>query len=334
MASRQIALLSSRKVLYAAIAGNILVAATKFAAAALTGSSAMLSEAVHSVVDSGNSLLLLYGMHRAKALPDQEHPLGYGREIYFWSFVVAVLVFALGAGFSLFEGIAHVIAPEPMQNPAINYTVLGFSALFDGATWWIALRNFKGHLLYRELFSAIRNSKDPPSFMVLFEDSAALIGLIVAFAGTYLSVRLGLPVLDGVASIMIAFVLAATAVLLAKETKGLLIGESADRIIVDSIMRLASEMDGVDHANGVLTIHLAPQQIAVFLSLEFADELKASDIEVRVAELERRLRHAHPTVIALFVKPQSPSGYRDAVARRHGKPDGQRPAWTSPQPKG
>ena len=334
MAPRQIALLSSRKVLYAAIAGNILVAATKFAAAALTGSSAMLSEAVHSVVDSGNSLLLLYGMHRAKALPDQEHPLGHGREIYFWSFVVAVLVFALGAGFSLYEGIAHVVAPEPMQNPAINYTVLGFSALFDGATWWIALRNFKGRLLYRELFRAIRDSKDPPSFMVLFEDSAALIGLIVAFAGTYFSVRLGLPVLDGVASIMIGLVLAATAVLLAKETKGLLIGESADRIIVDSIMRLASDMDGVDHANGILTIHLAPQQIAVALSLEFADELKTSDIEVRVTELERRLRHAHPTVIALFVKPQSPSGYRDAVARRHGKPDEQRPSWTSPQPEG
>ena len=155
--------------------------------------------------------------------------------------------------------------------------------------------------------------------MVLFEDSAALIGLIFAFAGTYFSVGLGMPVLDGVASIMISLVLAATAVLLAKETKGLLIGESADPIIVESIMRLATEMDGVDHANGVLTIHLAPRQIAVALSLEFADELRTSDIEVRVVELERRLRHAHPTVIALFVMPQSPSGYRDTVARRQGK---------------
>ena len=200
----------------------------------------------------------------------------------------------------------------------LNYIVLGFSALFDGATWWIALRNFKGRLLYRELFRSIRNSKDPPSFMVLFEDSAALIGLVIAFAGTYFSVRLGMPVIDGAASIMISLVLAATAVLLAKETKGLLIGESADPIIVESIMRLANGMDGVDHANGVLTIHLAPQQIAVALSLEFADELRTSDIEVRVIELERRLRHAHPAVIALFVKPQSPSGYRDAVAKRQG----------------
>lgn len=328
MAPRQIAPLSSRRVIYAAIAGNILVAVTKFAAAALTGSSAMLSEAVHSVVDSGNSLLLLYGMHRAKALPDRDHPLGYGREIYFWSFAVAVLVFALGAGLALYEGIAHVINPEPMRNPAINYTVLGLSALFDGATWWIALKNFKGHLPYTALFKAIRDSKDPPSFIVLFEDSAAIIGLIIAFAGTYFAVSLDMPVLDGVASIMIGLVLAATAVLLAKETKGLLIGESADQSIVDSIMRLAGEMDGVAHANGILTVHLAPQQIAVGLSLEFADELRTSDIEVRVAELERRLRHAHPAVIALFVKPQSPGGYQDAVTTHRGKLNEQRQAET------
>jgi cation diffusion facilitator family transporter len=219
MATRRIASLSSRKVIYAAIADNLLVAATKFGAAAWTGSSAMLSEGVHSVVDTGNSLLLLYGLNRAKRSPDHDHPLGYGREIYFWSFVVAVLVFALGAGVSFYEGAAHVLNPEPIRNPVVNYAVLGLSALFDGATWWIALRNFKGRMKFSSLIGAIHNSKDPPSFMVLFEDSAALIGLFIAFAGTYLSVKLHSPIVDGFASILIGVVLAATAALLAWEPK-------------------------------------------------------------------------------------------------------------------
>ena len=318
MATRRIASLSSRKVIYAAMVGNLLVAATKFGAAAWTGSSAMLSEGVHSVVDTGNSLLLLYGLHRAEKSPDHNHPLGYGREIYFWSFVVAVMVFALGAGVSFYEGVAHVLNPEPIRNAAINYVVLGLSALFDGTTWWIALRNFKGRMKFSRLVGAIHNSKDPPSFMVLFEDSAALIGLIIAFTGTYLMVRFDLPILDGVASILIAVVLAATAFLLAWETKGLLIGEAADRPIVDSIMRVANAMEGVAHANGIITVHLAPAQILVALSLEFADELKTTDIELKIAELERRVRHLHPTVIALFVKPQSSGGFKDAIGRRYG----------------
>ena len=322
MAPRPLAPIFTRKVIYAAIVGNLLVAATKFGAAAWTGSSAMLSEAVHSIVDTGNSLLLLYGLHRAKEPPDHEHPLGYGREIYFWSFVVAVLVFALGAGVSLYEGIVHALNPEPIQDAAVNYVVIGLSTLFDGTTWWIALRNFKGRMRYSALFKAIRDSKDPTSFMVLFEDSAALIGLMIALAGTYFSVRLELPLLDGVASVLIGLVLAATATLLARETKGLLIGEGADPLIVESILRIATEMEGVAHANGIITVHIAPQQILVALSLELEDELKTPDIEVKVIELERRVRRLHPTVIALFVKPQSSSGYSDAIARRYGKPDG------------
>ena len=259
--------------------------------------------------------------NRAKRSPDHDHPLGYGREIYFWSFVVAVLVFALGAGVSFYEGVAHVLNPEPIRNPVVNYAVLGLSALFDGTTWWIALRNFKGRMKFSSLIGAIHNSKDPPSFMVLFEDSAALIGLIIAFAGTYLSVKFDPPIVDGFASILIGVVLAATAALLAWETKGLLIGEAADQPIIDSIMRVADEMEGVAHANGIITVHLAPEQILVALSLEFADELKTPDIEMKIAELERRVRHLHPTVIALFVKPQSSGGFKDAVGRRYGNAD-------------
>lgn len=277
MVRRRIASRSSQKVIYAAIIGNLLVAATKFGAAAFTGSSAMLSEAVHSVVDTGNSLLLLYGLYRAEQPPDHDHPLGYGRELYFWSFVVAVMVFALGAGVSLYEGVAHILSPQPIENAAVNYVVLGLSALFDGTTWWIAMRHFKGRMRYADIFRAIRKSKDPSSFMVLFEDSAALIGLIFAFAGTYFSVQLDLPVLDGVASILISAVLAVTAALLARETKGLLIGEAADQPIVESIMHIAEIMEGVAHANGVITVHLAPEQIVVALSLEPASFFEERD---------------------------------------------------------
>ena len=310
--------LSSRRVIYAAILGDFLIGLTKLTAAAWTGSSSLLSEGVHSIVDTGNGFLLLYGLHRSSARPDLEHPLGYGREIYFWSFVVAVLLFAFGAGVSLYQGVVHVLDPEPVQHPTASYAVLGISALFDGTTWWLALRNFRGERRYSEIFDAIRKSKDPPSFMVLFEDSAALAGILVAFAGIYLSVRLNLPILDGVGSILIGLILGVTAWLLAKETKSLLIGERADPGIVDSIMRVAEQIDGVDHANGILTVHLAPKEILVALSLEFADDLRTPEIEAKVVELERCVRLSHPEVVAVFVKPQSPEGFKATATRRFG----------------
>jgi len=311
--------LSSRRVIYAAILGDLLIGLTKLTAASWTGSSSLLSEGVHSIVDTGNGFLLLYGLHRAAVRPDIEHPLGYGREIYFWSFVVAVLLFAFGAGVSLYQGILHALNPGPIQHIAASYVVLGISALFDGTTWWLALRNFRGKRRYSEIVDAIRESKDPPSFMVLFEDSAALAGILVAFTGIFLSVHLDLPVLDGAGSIAIGLILGVTAWLLAKETKSLLIGERADPSIVDSILHVAAQIDGVTHANGVLTVHLAPQEILVALSLEFADELRTPEIEAKVIELERCVRLSHPEVVAVFVKPQSPEGFRETAARRFGK---------------
>jgi cation diffusion facilitator family transporter len=314
-----IARISSRRVIYAAILGDLLIGLTKLSAAAWTGSSSMLSEGVHSIVDTGNGFLLLCGLHRSAARPDIEHPLGYGREIFFWSFVVAVLLFAFGAGVSLYQGVVHVLNPEPVQHVASSYVVLGISTLFDGTTWWLALRNFRGERRYSEILDAIRESKDPPSFMVLFEDSAALAGIMVAFIGIYLSVRLDLPVLDGIGSILIGLILGATAWLLARETKSLLIGEPADPEIVDSILHVVGQIDGVTHANGVLTVHLAPQEILVALSLEFADELRTPEIEAKVIELERCVRLSHPEIVAVFVKPQSPEGFRETTARRFGK---------------
>ena len=310
---------SSREVVIAALAGNILVAATKAGAAAWTGGSAMVSEAIHSCVDTGNEILLLYGMRRATTQADREHPLGYGRELYFWSFIVALLVFALGAGVSIYEGILHLMTVQPVKDPMVNYLVLGLAFMFDGASWWISFRQFrtaKGALGYYEAF---RRSKDPPSFMVLFEDTAGLIGIVIAAFGTYAATSLGMPQFDGIASILIGLVLAGTAILLARESKSLLLGERADSKLTESIQRITEAASPSVKANGVLTVHLAPDQILAALSLEFPDNLRTPQIESAVIEIERRIRAAHPEVVTLFVKPQTPAAYRDTVRLRFGE---------------
>jgi len=306
---------SSKKVIYAAFLGNLLVALTKFGAAWWTGSSAMLSEAIHSVVDTSNQLLLLYGIRRATRPPDQRHPLGHGRELYFWSFIVALLMFTLGAGVTFYEGISHIIDPSEIVDPKVNYIVLACASLFEGATWAIALREFrkaKGEIGY---FEAVRRSKDPPSFIILFEDSAALLGLGIAFLGTLAAEWFAMPVLDGVAAIGISLVLGVTAIALARESKGLLIGEPASRRISDGIIEVARKVPGIERTHVVFTVHLAPDQVVVALSLEFADTLTTPEIEEKVAALEREIRQAYPEVIAIFVKPQSLGTYQSARRR-------------------
>ena len=297
----------SRKVIYAALAGNLMIALTKFAAAWWTGSSAMLSEGVHSVVDTSNQLLLLYGINRAQKPPDEDHPLGYGRELYFWSFIVALLIFSLGAGVSFYQGIAHIRVPVHIADPIVNYVVLAISFIFEGATFLIALKEFnktRGALGYIE---AVHLSKDPTSFLVLFEDSAALIGIVIAFLGTFAAVQLDMPVLDGVASIGIGIVLAGTATFLARESKALLIGEGARGRTMRSIRQIAGEQPGVERVNDLVTVHLSPNQVVAALSLEFKDELNTPQIEQAVASIERRICKQHPEVSTIFVKPQSGS---------------------------
>lgn len=296
---------SSVTTIYAALAGNLLVAATKAFAAFFTGSSSMLSEGVHSLVDTLNEGLLLYGYERAKRTPDIVHPLGYGRELYFWSFIVALLVFAVGAGVSLYQGIVRVFHPVSISDPAVNYVVLGLSFLFEGMSWSVAYRSFraaKGELGYWE---AVRRSKDPPSFMVLFEDTAALIGIVIAAIGIYASDALKLPILDGVASILIGFVLGITASVLARESKGLLIGERAHPAVAASLESLAMADPDVVSANVILTVHLAPTQIVAALSIQYSDHLRTPEIEASVERLERRLCERHPEVTELLVKPQT-----------------------------
>ena len=296
---------SSKIVVLAALAGNVAIAITKFVAAAITGSSAMLSEGVHSLVDSVNEVLLLYGMKRAAKPRDAGHPFGYGRELYFWSFIVALLVLALGAGVSIYEGVLHILHPHPMVKPLVNYLVLGASLLFEGVTWWIALKEFragKGRLGY---FEAFRRSKDPTTFTVLFEDSAALIGLLIALVGITASHALGRPQLDGVASIAIGGVLAVSSLLLARETKALLIGESAHPHVRDDILRIASEDRAILSANGVLTVQMGPKEVVAALSAEFHDDLDTTGIEACIHRIEAAIHAAHPAVSILFVKQQT-----------------------------
>lgn len=295
---------ASRLVVHAALAGNLLVALTKFAAAWWTGSSAMVSEAIHSTVDTADQIVLLYGMSRAERPPDALHPLGYGRELYFWSFIVALLMFTLGAGVTAYEGLDHILHPHPIENALVVYIVLAAACVFEGTSWAFALHQFrraKGDVGY---FEALRRSKDPPTFIVLFEDSAALVGLLIAFLGTFFAQRLDLPVLDGVASIGIAIVLTLTALMLAIESKALLIGEPASPDLRRAIMRTASGIGGIEHAQIVFTVHMAPDQVVVALSLEFRDSMMAPDIERAIDALEAAIQAAHPEVIAVFVKPE------------------------------
>jgi cation diffusion facilitator family transporter len=306
----------SRTAVWAALIGNLLVAITKGIAAFITGSSSMLSEAVHSLVDTGNEVLLLYGQNRAARPPDAEHPFGYGRELYFWSFVVALLIFALGAGISIYEGVVHILHPEPIRNPLVNYIVLALAFVFEGISWIVSFRQFRAAGGEREIYETFRRSKDPPSFMVLFEDSAALLGIMFAAAGIYTAVAFNEPMFDGVASILIGLVLAAVAVLLARESKSLLIGEPAEPDLVESIEREVSGVRGVVRTNGALTSYLSPDQLVLSLSIEFEDKLCVPELEEVVLELEKRIRARHPEVIALFVKPQTPRTFRAALDER------------------
>jgi cation diffusion facilitator family transporter len=295
----------SKSVIFAALAGNSAIAAVKFAAAAYTGSAAMLSEAIHSVVDTGNQGLLLFGLARAAKPADARHPFGYGLQLYFFTFVVAVMIFGVGAVVSLAEGVNKVLHPATVESAWVNYVVLGAAILFEGAVWIFALRAFNAERGGRGWVQAVRQSKDPTVFTVLFEDTAALLGLVIALACVYASERLDLPVLDGVGSIAVGLLLATTAVFLAIESQSLLTGEAADRGTREGIARIARAQDGVVGLNEALTMHFGPSDIFVALSLEFEDALPATGVEVAVTQIERRIKASYPAVSRVFVEAQS-----------------------------
>ena len=292
----------SKKIIFAALVGNTLISITKFIAASITGSSAMLSEAIHSLVDTGNQGLLLYGMKRAKKPADKDFPFGHGKEIYFWSFIVAILIFALGGGISVYEGIHHLLHPQPAKSPLINYLVLSLAIIFEGVAWFLALREFQRTKGNNGYVDAINQTKDPSVLVVLFEDSAAMLGLFVALAGIGLTQLTGNVYFDGGASVLIGFILIGTAIWLARETKGLLIGESAEPQIVQGIREIVQESAIIEGVNEILTMHMGPDFILVTLSADFVDSASADAVESQVAELDLQIKARFPRVKRVFIE--------------------------------
>ena len=309
------------KVIWAGLAANLLVATAKYVAAAFTGSSSMLSEAVHSTADCMNQVLLFYGMRRAREGPSAEHPLGTGREIYFWSFIVALLIFALGAGVSMYEGVIHILNPHEMESFVTNYAVLGVAMIFEGFSWSVAFREFRHRKGKRSYLQAAEETKDPRTLMMFSEDTAALLGLVIALLGTAAAQLTRNPVWDGVGSIGIGLLLAVVAIFLARENKKLLIGESARPALVKAIEEKTREEDSVEELNGVLTFQLSPFEVVVVLSVHFTPTMRSTEVEAAIERLEAHIRGEHPEVIMLVVKPQAREAYERVVrARRMAHP--------------
>lgn len=292
----------SRKVIIAALIGNSLISVTKFVAASMTGSSAMFSEGIHSLVDTGNQILLLYGLKQAEKPADKHFPFGHGKEIYFWSFVVSILIFAVGSGISIYEGVHHIIHPAELRDPTINYIVLGLAIIFEGGALYFAVTEFnkvRGSLGYLQ---AVKRGKDPSMFVVLFEYSAAMLGLVVALLGIWLAQYTGNAVFDGMASVVIGVILGGTAVWLAIETKGLLIGESADPDTIAGIKKLVSNRIGVEHVNEVLTLHMGPSYILATISLDFHDDMKVGHLETLIQDLTEDIKNEYSDVKRVFIE--------------------------------
>lgn len=298
---------SSNISIYAAMLANLAIAVAKFTGAAVSGSSAMLSEGIHSVVDSFNEVLLLYGLRQSQQEPDDLHPLGHGQELYFWSLVVAILIFSLGGGFSVYEGLKSFQHPEPSSNPLISYSILGISALFEAIALTVSIREFNHKNPDRKVsfWTAVRRSKDPSNFIVIFEDAAALLGLMAAFIGVYLSQLTQNAVYDGAASIIIGTLLTVVAVVLAAETKGLLIGESALPETQDNIKAIVISDQAVAEMGPLISLHLGPEDIMLALNIEFQDDLSANDIEAAIRRIESNIRQAHGEVKRIFIEAAS-----------------------------
>ncbi len=317
---------SSKIVLYAAIAANVGIAVTKFIVAGITGSSAMLSEGFHSSVDILNGALLLVGTRLSQRPATPEHPFGHGKELYFWSLIVAVLVFGLGGGLSCFEGVQHILHPEPLRDATWNYIVLAVAAVFEGSSFIVALREFLKQAGDTPFWEALHGSKDPGTYTVLAEDSAALAGLLIAAVGIGLSHALDRPEIDGGASILIGVLLAGVAVLLMRESRGLLIGEGIKPETAAAIRSIASSQAKVRDVGRVLSMYVGPDDALVTMDLDFDEGTAADEAAQAIAEVERRVRERFPKIRRLFIESGSAAPHQrwarpDAVHTKAAEPE-------------
>ena len=293
----------SKTAIVAALAANLGIAIIKFVASYFTGSSAMLSEGIHSLVDTANEWLLLLGLRSSRQPASVRRPFGYGRELYFWAFMVAVFIFAIGGGLSLYEGYEHLRHPEPLGSPTWNYVVLAIAFLLDGSSFLVARRTFNAQRGKQPFWAAFRASKDPSIFVVLFEDASDLLGLLIAFLGVFLSHWLNMPALDGVASLLIGLLLLVVAALLLRETKSLLLGEPAEDTLLASIAEMVNAEKSIVRASPPLSSYLSPHEILVVVPVEFAPELPAGQLTQIIGQLCDQIKAAHPDVKHIFVQP-------------------------------
>ena len=312
----------SRTAVYVGIAANILIAATKFAAALVTGSSAMLAEGVHSVVDTGDGLLLLLGQHRAAQPADEQHPLGHGKELYFWSLIVAVLFFALGGGMSFYEGILHILHPQPIADPTWNYIVLGAATLFTLVSFGVAFKEFRKRRAGRSYWRTFRESKDPTLFTLVLEDLADMIGMALAFLGVYLSRLLNKPYLDGAASVGVGVVMTVVAILLARESKGLLVGEGATSSQRAAIRRAASDDEAVLGIRRLVTMYFGPGALLIALDVQFRSPLDSSAVAAAIVRMEARIRTVQSETMSIYVEATALAGATDLPAAGNSSGDG------------
>ncbi|HEY0460225.1 MAG TPA: cation diffusion facilitator family transporter [Pyrinomonadaceae bacterium] len=295
----------SKTAILAAIIGNLLIAVTKFIAAAFTGSSAMLSEGIHSLVDTGNGGLMFYGLYKSKKPPDKKHPFGHGRELYFWTLIVALSIFAVGGGVSIYEGVLHLMHPVKVENPVWNYAVLGVSALFESFSWYFGWKAFQKERHGKGILESIQESKDPTSFTVLLEDSTALVGLLIAFLGVFLGHQFDLPFFDGAASVLIGVLLCVVAWLLGYETKSLLIGESLEKEKLEELRRIIDKEPHVEKILDMLTIYSAPDTVALTLEIQFAERITGDELRRTVWRIERTAREKYPEIKKVFYEAAS-----------------------------
>ncbi|EHQ24499.1 cation diffusion facilitator family transporter [Mucilaginibacter paludis] len=294
---------ASKTPIYTAFAANLLIAITKMTAALITGSSAMASEGIHSLVDTSNEVLLLLGLHKSKKPADENRPFGYGKELYFWAFVVSLLFFALGGGVSIYEGIHHLIQPEPMKKPIWNYIVLGIAFIFDGFSLITAMREFNRQRGATPFWQAVKQSKDPSTFVVLFEDAADVIGILIAFTGILLSRMLDNPYIDGVASILIGILLTMVAVVLVRESHSLLMGESAPKEDINGIVSLITSDPAVVRVVTQQSMYLSPEEVILILTINFERDISSQQMVPIIQNIRHAVQKSHPHFKHLFIEP-------------------------------
>ncbi|MEX8547226.1 MAG: cation diffusion facilitator family transporter [Mucilaginibacter sp.] len=299
---------STKLSIYSALAANLLIAATKFIAGAITNSGSMITEGIHSLVDTINELLLLLGMHKSKKQPDSAHPFGYGKELYFWSFIVSILIFGLGGGVSIYQGILHIVHPEQIGNPTVNYIVLGLSALFEGFSFTVALKQFNRLRGEQTFWQAIIKSKDPTTFLVLFEDGADLAGLLIVAIFTYLNVRFHMPYLDGVASVLVGLLLIGVSSILAHESRSLLMGEGVTRETKIKISELVKKDPAVIRVMHILSTYQSPEEIVLVLIVAFEENLNTKEINEAINRIRDAVKKDFTLVRFVMVQPETIEG--------------------------